>query len=185
MEGTNPQPCMVKAGREKRLRQYLRNPQTGTFHPEPVAVRFWRYVVRGEGCWLWRGAVGSNGYGYLGRRGAHRVSYELNHGPIPRGLQVRHDCDTPLCVNPAHLRLGTVLDNARDKVERGRIPVGLEPPHYLGEAHPRAKLTAEAVRDIRASRAAGEKLLDIGRRHGVTKHAVWAVLSGRVWGHVR
>jgi hypothetical protein len=59
------------------------------------------------GCWLWTGATGSDGYGHMladGRIvGAHRIAYELYVGAIPRGAEVHHACEVPLCVNPAHL----------------------------------------------------------------------------------
>lgn len=77
--------------------------------------------VTESGCWLWvkYGVL----YGYMYFRGvqtgAHRVSWVLHNGEIPPGLVVRHKCDTPRCVNPSHLELGTVKDNAEDMVKRG------------------------------------------------------------------
>jgi HNH endonuclease len=76
-----------------------------------------------SGCWIWLGAE-TKGYGTIKHNGAtvsaHRVSYLLHRGPIPNGLWVLHRCDTPLCVNPEHLFLGTPLDNERDKISKGR-----------------------------------------------------------------
>ena len=76
------------------------------------------------GCVLWHGTTDRWGYGYMTVRGkkigAHRISYTLVHGAIPKGLSVLHSCDTPACINPAHLRLGTDADNHRDTLERGR-----------------------------------------------------------------
>lgn len=96
--------------------------------PEQVA-RFWSRVDQGAGCWEWQ-ALRVNGYGYFNvgnwRLGAHRASWEIANGPIPDGLQVRHDCDNPPCVRPDHLRLGTALENAQDAVERQRHPRGDE-----------------------------------------------------------
>jgi hypothetical protein len=77
------------------------------------------------GCLLWLGKVGTDGYGLFKvggkRRAAHRVSYEIHKGPIPPGLWVLHRCDTPACVNPEHLFLGTHADNMRDMVAKGRM----------------------------------------------------------------
>ena len=51
---------------------------------------------------------------------AHRVSWEFANGPIPENMCVLHACDTPLCVNPEHLFLGTLADNMADKEKKGR-----------------------------------------------------------------
>jgi hypothetical protein len=91
-----------------------------------LAERFERRTVRGPGCWSWAGAT-RNGYGVLGRGGraeglvyAHRLSWELQHGPIPEGGCVLHRCDNPPCTNPDHLWLGTKADNNRDMAAKGR-----------------------------------------------------------------
>ncbi|WP_116364397.1 HNH endonuclease signature motif containing protein [Parahaliea mediterranea] len=75
-------------------------------------------------CIWWIGSNHSTGYGGVwlnGKvRGAHRVVYELEHGPIPDGFVVRHKCDNRKCINPDHLELGTHRDNANDCINRGR-----------------------------------------------------------------
>lgn len=76
-------------------------------------------------CWLWNGPVNEHGYGrvYHGRGGAkyaHRVSWELFNGVIDTSLCVLHKCDTPRCVNPLHLFLGTRRDNVLDMDAKGR-----------------------------------------------------------------
>lgn len=77
-----------------------------------------------SGCVLWNGYVGHKGYGRINVGGsallAHRVSYELSHGAIPRGAFVCHKCDTPGCINPDHLFLGTNTDNMRDMLAKKR-----------------------------------------------------------------
>jgi hypothetical protein len=80
--------------------------------------RFWSRVDRSAGCWEWQGARNGAGYGVVSRdgrdHGAHRVAWELTHGPIPDGLFALHHCDNPPCVRPEHLYLGTAGDNLRD-----------------------------------------------------------------------
>lgn len=75
-------------------------------------------------CWLWRGATDTKGYGCLGYTGtttrANRLAWLCFFGEIPSGLLVCHHCDNPRCCNPFHLFLGTVSDNAKDSVAKGR-----------------------------------------------------------------
>lgn len=103
----------------------------------------------------------------------------MANGPIPSGLQVRHDCDTPLCVNPGHMRLGTSKDNAQDRVLRGRVPRGLKPPVFYAEAHHNHKLTTAHVHAIKREYAAGDGLTVLGRRYGVTKQQIAHIVKGR------
>jgi len=78
-----------------------------------------------SGCWLWLGARAFRdsariNYGHAQQTSAHRMAFHLFVGPIPAGLQVLHRCDFGLCVNPAHLFLGTQGDNMADCATKGR-----------------------------------------------------------------
>jgi hypothetical protein len=137
-----------------------------------IADRFARYVERSAcGCWNWNGAQDGHGYGHLNVRGkpikAHRISYELNVGPIPEGLFILHSCDNRRCVNPAHLSVGDAADNSRDMAikERSRTTV----------------LTADDVRAIRQSNLSHAEL---GRKYGVTYQAIAYARSGATWAHI-
>lgn len=81
-------------------------------------------TVPESGCWLWLGGWDKEGYGRISKEGvqtkAHRAFYEIHVGQIPAGMLVCHRCDTPSCVNPNHLFLGTNRDNVLDKVKKGR-----------------------------------------------------------------
>lgn len=95
---------------------------------------FWMKVdkVGDGGCWLWTGAKRWDGYGRLQIPGrqltAHRYSWELAEGPIPDGMHVLHYCDTPGCVNPGHLWLGSHDDNMRDRSRKNRVYRGGNKP---------------------------------------------------------
>lgn len=86
--------------------------------------RFLDKVDKSGDCWLWTGTLRKCGYGQIGFNGkvyrAHRVSYDIHNGEIPKGLIVCHTCDNPPCVNPAHLYAGTPMDNTTDMMLRGR-----------------------------------------------------------------
>ena len=98
----------------------------------PLEERFWNMVSKGapNECWEWKGAIYTNGYASfsLKRNGrwrptkASRVCYAITKGPMPAHLEVMHSCDNRICVNPAHLSLGTKSDNMQDAIRKGRKP---------------------------------------------------------------
>jgi hypothetical protein len=107
---------------------------------------FWSRVERGakDECWLWRGAKTSKGYGLLRWNGkftrAHRLAYQLHYGDLPDESCVCHSCDVRLCCNPSHLWLGSVADNARDMMEKGRgLKPGTYSPSYARRANPKRR----------------------------------------------
>lgn len=87
-------------------------------------VLFWAKVEKTATCWLWKAQQTHNGYGRFWLKGklqrAHRVSWQLHFGDIPLNQFVLHRCDTPQCVNPEHLFLGTQQDNVNDRERKGR-----------------------------------------------------------------
>ena len=105
-------------------------------NPKQVA-RFWSKVQTGDGCWKWDGAIASHGYGVLNVNGrikrAHRVAWELLNGPIPERAVVLHSCDTPSCVNPLHLSIGTQAQNLADMWAKGRA--GGRPAAQAAQTH--------------------------------------------------
>ena len=148
-----------------------------------------RFVERFEvdpatGCWNWTGGLRTTGYGkfYVCEEwryaGAHQVAYELWVGPR-EGLCVLHTCDNRICICPDHLFRGTVLDNNRDMVAKGR--------HFTPWRVPRPiKLTSEDVASIRAryvkhSRDAG--LWGLAREFGVSAAMVHNIVTGKAWTH--
>lgn len=155
------------------------------------ADRFWAKVDRrgADECWPWTGAHLPHGYGLLraphARRNlhAHRVAWVLKHGrEVPAGLCVLHRCDNPPCCNPAHLFLGTQVDNIRDRVAKGRSYRG------LGEQNGSAKLTEADVREIRARYGyygkAGQSQPALAIKYGVRQSAISAVIRRKTWAHI-
>lgn len=145
----------------------------------PLDARFDSRVqpVTESGCWLWTGAWDEKGYGriYSSRPGyeyAHRASYRTHVGPIADGLHVCHKCDTPSCVNPNHLFLGTHADNMADRSKKGRC----------ARVKTNARLTPNDVREIHALLSAGELTQkDIARKFGVTQPSIWKIKAGLSW----
>ncbi len=130
-------------------------------------------------CWLYEGVILRHGYGQIticGKRwSTHRYSYSIHKGEIPAGLCVLHKCDNKKCVKPAHLFLGTPLDNTRDMIKKGRsrFPKGEENGH--------AKLTDDDVRKIRND---DRTYSVISKEYGVCKAVICEVRSRKLWKHV-
>lgn len=130
-------------------------------HPEP-----------NSGCWLWVGShERKRGYGWLklgrkeeGQDGAHRISHRLFKGPIPTGSVVCHKCDTPACVNPDHLFLGSPQENMQDCIKKGRFR--------------RGKLNPEKVDLVRKRLASGETHQSIATGFGVSDNAISDIKRG-------
>ncbi len=149
---------------------------------------FWDNVLQVGSCWEWQGTRRPDGYGLLYVNGvqtrAHRHAFELAWGtPIPPGMSVLHRCDNPPCVRPGHLWLGTDADNLADMRAKGRAR------HFVGrvqagEANHNAKLTDDAVREIRRLRATGLLQREIAERLGVHTGTVGYVLRGATWNKV-
>jgi hypothetical protein len=135
-----------------------------------------KVIIPGDrtGCWYWTAHTGKRpkkNYGYCSRASfpdqmAHRTSWILFKGSIPKGLHVLHKCDNPPCVNPEHLYVGTNRQNVEDRVNRG---LGT---HLPGESNPSAKLTEEQVAEIRKLYVKGKP--GIGIKIGSTQ---WLALK--------
>lgn len=147
-----------------------------TWHGRTLRDRFEAKIEKTAGCWIWRGAVGSTGYGSFvvanKSQIASRVVYEIFIGPIPRGQFVLHRCDSPLCVRPEHLFLGTHQDNMRDRNAKGRAHGA------SGERNPKAKLSGVDAAEIRASKLPTHALI---KSYGVDASTIQRIRSGKLW----
>lgn len=143
-----------------------------------------------SGCWLWlgcsRGDDEKQHYGRMtvvadGKKknvSAHRMSYEAFVGCIPDGMEVCHQCDVSLCVNPNHLFVGTRQDNIDDREKKGRNVVS------RGEDHGQAKITTSDVIMVKGLLHKGLPYAEIAARAGVPRQSVKDIAIGRRWRHV-
>ena len=170
--------------------------------PELIA-KYWQRVDRQgpDECWPWLGSL-LRGYGqfYVGgeRRyvRATHVGYEIAFGPLPEGKIVAHSCDHSWCHNDAHFRAWTQLENIEDRNRKGRQDHGPNAPHHVplplrgaarGERCGRAKLTADQVREIRASYIPGKRgcgMTALAKKYGVHDYAIEMIVKRRSWKHV-
>lgn len=147
--------------------------------------RFWKKVDKRapNECWPVRG--GWKRYGTMRipgenrNAGLHRIAYELLVGPIPNGMLVMHACDNPRCCNPAHLGIGSGLDNQRDMIEKGRKLTGAA----RGEASYKAILTEAKVRYIKAHPEMTNS--ELAKKYGVVSNTINAIRKGKSWAHIK
>jgi hypothetical protein len=147
------------------------------YHRPETRLRIFmdRVRVNENGCWIWTGAVqrtpGRSSvrptFDRDGQRYAYRWAYEKFVGPIPSGKYVCHRCDTPLCVNPAHLFVGTAQDNSDDMMAKGRCAS--------------TKLTAEQVAAIRTTYQPGRGFKNnstaLAKQYGMSRSAICRLLK--------
>ncbi len=173
---------------------------------------FWSKVQKTKGCWIWTASTIRGGYGqYHVKRWpmkAHRISWMIaNKQNVPNGMNVLHNCDTPACVNPDHLFLGTAMDNWLDCVAKNRhmhgdnhwartrpelVPRGdnhvyrRHPElHCRGEKSATAKLTSDLVKEIRNRHETDSvSCVKLGREYGVSKQNILSIIHHETWKHV-
>ena len=130
-------------------------------------------------CWLWNAGQDRLGYGkflfYGKHQSASRTSWMIHVGPIPQRLCVLHRCDVRACVNPSHLFLGTVKDNATDMVAKGRST--------CGERNAGCKISEPDVLAIRKMHGRVTNVV-IGKRFGITNTQVRKIANGCKWSHL-
>lgn len=161
---------------EKPVFSFVRkgNSQRGRRHPIPLAKQLDERTMPVPfcGCLIWLGGATSRGYGKMTFNYktmlAHRVAWELRNGPIGSGLFVCHRCDTPACVNPDHLFLGTPQENMDDMAAKGRS----KPPRVFSDD------------EVRLIRATTRQTNALASQFGVSRTTIKQVRSGRSYSHV-
>lgn len=131
------------------------------------------------GCWLWFGNYGEH-YGIFCYRSkstsAHRWSYIIHKGEIPKGLCVCHACDMPACVNPDHLFVGTIQENNKDCYNKRR--------HAYGTKNGSNKLDEHSVRQVVYLNSIKMSSVTICKMFGIGDTTFRKIIYGRLWSHV-
>ncbi len=150
----------------------------GVYPRPPLFERFCSKIGQSGDCWVWTAGKRPFGHGEIRVRGrelsTHRLMYAKTKGNIPSGLWVLHRCDTPSCVNPAHLFLGTPKDNTHDAVTKGRMA--------KGERNGMAKLARtqiQAIRTVYRQRRLGPTI--IAELVGVSRRMVLNIVQNKNW----
>ena len=147
----------------------------------PIEIRFWNKVNKTDTCWLFTGYKNKKGYGKFKVNKqilAHRFSYELHYGPIPKGMYVCHKCDNPPCIRPDHLFLGTQKDNMDDMLLKGR-----NNPKF-GEDNAASKLTDANVRFIRSYPIYRGSQTELAKQFNVSQELISKIVNNKNWKHI-
>ena len=169
---------------------------TVKFSPSDIA-RFWAKVDKNgplpdqsnphysglDRCWLWLGGVFVYGYGAFNARKisyrAHRVSWMVKNGQIPNETCVMHRCDKRLCVNPAHLQLGTIAENIADRGAKNRSA------RVIGGKNGLSKLNDRSALEIRTLCAKGDQTYrSLAIKYGVSGSTIADVIHRKTWKHI-
>ena len=150
----------------------------------PIKDRLLEKLVPGpNGCWVYIGSKNSSGYGQINEgytnMSAHRASWEVHVGPIPAEMLVLHKCDYRTCCNPAHLFLGSQLDNMRNRGVKGHKA------STRGRNNGNTKLVKADVHDIRRRVKADEPRISIAKAHNISRQGIYNIKIGANWGWLR
>lgn len=146
---------------------------------------FWNRVQKSQSldaCWPWLGCEDGHGYGCLKYQGivrkAHRLAWELaNRVTLSnKDIFVCHHCDNPVCCNPAHLWIGSVIDNNRDAMKKNRT--------CKGSRNANARLKEADIPMIFSRHRRGESQRFIAKAYRVYQSTIGEVLRRESWLHV-
>lgn len=129
------------------------------------------YKYQHSDCWIWTACKDKDGYGKFKSYHAHRFSWYFSRLRNIDGLIIRHTCDNPSCVNPFHLRSGTVQDNSDDMVRRERS--------LFCDRHKQTKLKNDQVIQIYELLKSGEYCYDISKKFGAEEYIIWEIGRGK------
>jgi len=136
-------------------------------------------VDKNNECWEWQDFRNKNGYGVTcvnsKVKSAHRTSYELFIGEIPKDLQINHKCHNRGCVNPDHLYAGTAKDNSRDMFEANRQRI------VRGANHGNALLSEEQVILIREELINGARIAVLSKKFNISGSQISAIKLAQKW----
>ena len=128
-----------------------------------------------SGCWIWRGRVGTDGYGDASLECSGELAWLLFRGPIRDRLHVCHSCDNRMCVNPGHLWLDSAQDNVADCINKGRRR------YPRGAVNGASKLTDEIVIAIRNDT---RPLAAIASEYHISTSSVSMIRNRKSWRHL-
>lgn len=167
-----------------------------------LMCRFMSYVTK-ENCWNWKGSLQPNGYGKFSIKrnfiSAHRASYQIFKGEIPKGRFICHTCDNKKCVNPDHLWIGTPKENMQDAIKKGIIIYKkgyslsadhieklriCNKPDKKGEKHHLRKLSNKNIHEIRKLYKLGNTQKKISEKFNIHPSAISRIVRNKRWAHI-
>jgi len=151
-------------------------------YSKEVRKRFYKYVDKFKECWIWRAGITASGYGVFSLKRkqirAHRMSYMLSKGKIPKGKLIIHNCHNRRCVRPSHLKASTQSVNIKQAWAIGNID-------QRGSKHPAAKLDEESVLEIRRiKKSVGWTNKKLSIVFGVSSSVISEVINRKLWTHI-
>jgi len=134
-----------------------------------------------NGCWIWNGSLTEFGYGQVFHNRkmyrAHRLSWIIHNGEIPKGILICHICDVRSCINPQHLFMARHQGNMDDMVKKGR--------QSKGENQSFSKLTEKQVKEIRTINKIDKySYIDLAKQYKVSRTTIYNIVNLKAWKHI-